>query len=197
MSPRGGKRPNAGRKPGSNAYGEPTVPVRIPRSQEPVIRDFLEALRQQRERNQFDQIVPLGKPVLDAPKLQRPLFLSRVPAGFPSPADDYVEARLDLNEHLVRHPAATFFVRVAGDSMSGAGIHCGDILVVDRAIEPIDKSIVVAALHGELTVKRLRRNNDKVRLEPENPDYPVIEIAEGEDLVIWGVVTSSIREFGR
>jgi len=171
--------------------------VRIPCSQEPVIRNFLAALRQQRERQEIDHVTPLAQPRSDAPRLERPLYLSTVQAGFPSPADDYVEARLDLNEHLVHHPAATFFVRVAGDSMTGAGIYCGDILVVDRAIEPVDKSIVVAALHGELTVKRLRRNNDRVRLEPENPDYPTIEIPEGEDLVIWGVVTSSIREFGR
>ncbi len=107
-----------------------------------------------------------------------------------------MDARLDLNERLVRHPAATFFVRVEGDSMIGAGIHSGDILVVDRSMEPTDRSIVVAVLNGELTVKRLWRKNGRVRLEPENPDYPVIEIAEGEELIIWGVVTSAIREFG-
>jgi len=197
MPPRGGKRPNAGRKPGSNAYGEPTVALRVPRSQEAVIRDFLSTLRQQRERGEIDPVTPLARPLPDAPGLERPLFLSKVPAGFPSPADDYVEAWLDLNERLVRHPAATFFVRVEGDSMTGAGIYSGDILVVDRSIEPVDRSIVVAALQGELTVKRLRRQEGKVRLEPENPDYPAIDVPEGEDLVVWGVVTSSIREFGR
>ena len=196
MPPRGGRRANAGRKPGSNAYGEPTVPLRVPSSQAPVIRDFLAQLRQHRERYGFDHIAPFARPLPDAPVLARPLFLSKVPAGFPSPADDYVDARLDLNERLVRHPAATFFVRVEGDSMIGAGIHSGDILVVDRSVEPTDRSIVVAVLNGELTVKRLWRKNGRVRLEPENPDYPVIEIVEGEELIIWGVVTSAIREFG-
>lgn len=196
MSPRGGKRVNAGRKPGSNVYGEPTVPLRVPRSQESVIRDFLAALRQQRERSGSDHATLLAQPLLDAPECACPLFLSKVSAGFPSPADDYTEARLDLNERLVRHPAATFFVRVEGDSMIGVGIHSGDILIVDRSIEPTDKSIVVAVLHGELTVKRLRRKHGRVRLEAENPDYPAIEIPEGEELVIWGVATSSIRDLG-
>ncbi|MBW1794943.1 MAG: translesion error-prone DNA polymerase V autoproteolytic subunit [Deltaproteobacteria bacterium] len=87
---------------------------------------------------------------------ERPLFMVPVAAGFPSPAEDYIEGKLDLNKHLIKHPAATFFVRVTGDSMVDAGIHPGDILIVDRAIEPADKKVVIAIIDGELTVKRIR-----------------------------------------
>ena len=105
-----------------------------------------------------------------------PIFLGRLPAGFPSPADDYLEGKLDLNRHLIKHPAATFFVRVTGDSMIGAGIHSGDLLVVDRSLEPADKNVVVAVLDGELTVKRLFKQNGILRLLPENLNYQPIEV---------------------
>ena len=122
-----------------------------------------------------------------------PIFLGRLPAGFPSPADDYLEGKLDLNRHLIKHPAATFFVRVTGDSMIGAGIHSGDLLVVDRSLEPADKHVVVAVLDGELTVKRLFKQNGIVRLLPENLNYQPIEIAPQQTIEIWGVVTSVIH----
>ncbi|MEG3640823.1 transcriptional repressor LexA [Magnetococcus sp. PR-3] len=125
-----------------------------------------------------------------------PLAGSRVAAGFPSPADDFVEAQLDLNQHLVKHPAATFFVRVSGDSMIDAGIHPGDILVVDRALEAESGQIVIAVLDGELTVKRLEKRSNKLFLMPENRAYPPIEVTEEADLVIWGVVTSTVHQFG-
>ena len=125
--------------------------------------------------------------------LPRPLFLSGVSAGFPSPADDYLDRKLDLNEHLVRNPAATFFVRVAGDSMTGAGINDNDILVVDRSLEPCNGSIVIAVVNGELTVKRLLKNKNSCRLAAENPDYPDLEIDEETPLEIWGVVTYAIH----
>lgn len=125
--------------------------------------------------------------------LERPLFLSQVPAGFPSPAEDYVEQKLDLNRHLIRHPAATYFVRVAGDSMIEAGIHSGDLLIVDRSLEPQDRNVVIAVLNGELTVKRFRRIKEKIFLFPENPQYAPIEIPEGSHLEIWGVVTTVIH----
>jgi DNA polymerase V len=126
----------------------------------------------------------------------RPLavFLSRVPAGFPSPADDYVERRLDLNEHLIRREASTFFVRVAGRSMEGAGIHDGDLLVVDRAVEPTDGAVVVAALDGELTVKRYRDRADGPALVPEHEGHAPIPIEPGQELVVWGVVRHVIHE---
>ena len=122
-----------------------------------------------------------------------PIFLGRLPAGFPSPADDYLEGKLDLNRHLIKHPAATFFVRVTGDSMIGAGIHSGDLLVVDRSLEPADKHVVVAVLDGELTVKRLSKQNGILRLLPENLNYQPIEITPQQTIEIWGVVTSVIH----
>jgi DNA polymerase V len=122
-----------------------------------------------------------------------PLFSGKVAAGFPSPADDYVEKNLDLNELLVQKPAATFFVRAQGESMLGAGIHPNDILVVDRSIEAVSGKIVICALNGELTVKRLARNNEQWQLKAENPDYPDIVIYEELDMVIWGVVTNVIH----
>ena len=128
-----------------------------------------------------------------SPGLARPLFLARVSAGFPSPAEDYIEGRLDLNKHLVKHPAATFFVRVAGDSMTGAGIHPGDILVVDRSLEPRDASVVIAVLDGELTVKRLSRRDGRLYLLPDNSLYRPLEVLEEMEFEVWGVVTSVIH----
>jgi len=121
------------------------------------------------------------------------LFETRVSAGFPSPAADYEEDKLDLNEHLIKHPAATFFVRTIGDSMVGAGIHCGDLLVVDRSLEPRDKSIVIAVVNGDLTVKRIRIKKTKITLEPENETYSVQEINENMEFEVWGVVTNVIH----
>jgi DNA polymerase V len=122
-----------------------------------------------------------------------PLFGGKVAAGFPSPADDYVEKTLDLNELLVQKPAATFFVRAQGESMLGAGIHPNDILVVDRSIEPVPGKIVICALNGELTVKRLVRAKGQWRLKAENPAYPDIALHEELEMVIWGVVTNVIH----
>ena len=122
------------------------------------------------------------------------LLEATVPAGFPSPAADYEQDQLDLNKHLVNNPAATFFVRVAGDSMIGAGIHHGDLLVVDRSLEPRDKSVVIAVLNGELTVKRIRMNNKKIALVPENPNYSPLEVAADTTFEVWGVVTSVIHK---
>jgi len=121
------------------------------------------------------------------------LLTERVAAGFPSPADDFLEGQLDLNEHLIRHPAATFFVRVTGDSMVGAGIHSGDMLIVDRALEPTDKKVVIAVVNGELTVKRLQKQRDRLILIPENDAYKPIIVEEGTDFEIWGVVTNVIH----
>lgn len=127
-------------------------------------------------------------------KYRQSLFEAGVSAGFPSPAADYEEGKLDLNELLIRHPAATFFVRAIGDSMIGAGIHSGDLLIVDRSIEPRDKSVVIAIINGELTVKRIRIHNRKIALEPENGNYPVQEINENMEFEVWGVVTSVIHK---
>ena len=122
-----------------------------------------------------------------------PLFTAKVAAGFPSPADDYVEKNLDLNELLVQKPAATFFVRAQGESMLGAGIHPNDILVVDRSLEAIPGKVVICAINGELTVKRLERVNEQWQLKAENPAYADIVIHDELELVIWGVVTNVIH----
>ncbi len=123
-----------------------------------------------------------------------PLYASKISAGFPSPADDYLELNLNLNQHLIKHPAATFFVRVEGDSMIGAGIHPGDLLIVDRSLKPINNKIVIAVLNGDLTVKRLKINDGRYILVPENKNFAPIQITQEMDFSIWGVVTSVIHE---
>lgn len=122
-----------------------------------------------------------------------PLFVARVSAGFPSPADDFIDKKLDLQELLVKHPASTFFVRVEGESMLHAGIHPGDILVVDRAVPAADQKIVIAALNGELTVKRIRKLKTQLFLVPDNPEFPPLEVTEEMQFEIWGVVTYVIH----
>jgi DNA polymerase V len=125
--------------------------------------------------------------------LPLPLFSGKVAAGFPSPADDFVEKSLDLNELMVKYPAATFFVRADGDSMIGAGIHSNDILVVDRSLRPTSGKVVICALNGELTVKRLKTQKGRMVLTAENPDYMDIVINPDMDAVIWGIVTHVIH----
>jgi DNA polymerase V len=115
-------------------------------------------------------------------------FQQPVSAGFPSPAEDYLEGKLDLNRHYIKNPAATFFVRVSGDSMTGAGIHNGDLLIVDRSLEPLPGRVVIAVINGEHTVKRLKREGDRLLLLAENADYAPIEVSEMQELHIWGVV---------
>jgi len=124
-----------------------------------------------------------------------PLFSSQPAAGFPTPGDDMVECALDLNDLLISNPTATFFVRVSGDSMEGARIFDGDVLVVDRSVEPKHDHIVVAAVYGELVVKRLRKSASELFLISENDEYKPIPIAEAEDCFIWGVVIGSARVF--
>lgn len=140
-----------------------------------------------------DLLITDVRPVSSETSLELPLAESEIKAGFPSPADDFMEDALDLNEHLIDHPSATFFVRVSGDSMVDAGIHDGDILIVDRALEPANGKVVIAVLDGQLSVKRLRKQNGNVSLEPENDDYGPLEITEENDLRIWGVVTRVIH----
>lgn len=164
----GGKREGAGRP-----RGESTKVIRVPESK-------IEAVKKLIQGDATNTI---------------PLYSSHVRAGFPSPADDYIEDVLDLNNYLIKHPATTFIVKVSGDSMKDVGITSGCLLLVDRSIEPVSGKIVVAALNDELTVKRLSINKNKVLLVAENSDYPVIEITDDLELVIWGVVTSMIQEF--
>lgn len=130
------------------------------------------------------------------PALSIPFYQSRISAGFPSPADDYIERTLDLNELCIQHPSATFFLRVQGESMIDAGILPDDVLVVDRSLQARCGDIVVAALHGELTVKQLELK-PRPRLLPCNPQYQPIVLPEGEHLDIFGVVTNVVRSLKR
>lgn len=168
--PRGGQRTGAGRPQGSGKFGEPTQAIRVPISQ---VERVLEWVQHQCYR--------------------LPFYHCAVAAGFPSPAESEMDGKLDLNELLIKHPAATFFVRVAGSSMIQAGIYHNDILVVDRSLEPISGRIVVAAVNGELTVKRLHRAGGRVQLLAENDAYAPIDITDGTELHIWGVVTNVIH----
>ena len=128
-------------------------------------------------------------------KVVCPLFTCGVSAGFPSPADEHIDRKLDLNELLIQNPVATFFVRVAGDSMKDAGINHGDILVVDRSLEAASGKIVIAIVNGELTVKRFVQNHISCQLVAANSGYPPVEITEDTDFSVWGVVTSVIHQF--
>jgi len=128
-----------------------------------------------------------------ATRLSRPLLMWRVSAGFPSPAEDYVEGRIDLNRDLIKHPLATFYIKVEGDSMINAGIHPGSLLVVDRAMEVHEGHIVVARIDDELCVKRYSVEDGQIYLVPENELYQPILITEAMDFEIWGRVIYSIQ----
>ncbi|MFW5719816.1 MAG: translesion error-prone DNA polymerase V autoproteolytic subunit [Candidatus Dojkabacteria bacterium] len=125
--------------------------------------------------------------------LKLPLFLNAIPCGFPSPADDYVDRDLDLNEYIVRHPASTFFLKAQGKSMIDASINEEDILVVDKSLEAKHNDIVIASLNGEFTIKRLVKQDGKVSLLPCNSDFNPVTVRPDDDLVIWGVVTHIIH----
>jgi DNA polymerase V len=166
MSPRGGKREGAGRP-----RGAPTKAVRLSLSE-------------------FESLAQLKQGV----NYKLPVFASKIQAGFPSPADDYIEGYLDLNQKFIQHPSSTFVLQAIGESMVDAGIFSGDWLLVDRSITPTDGRIVIAAVNGELTVKRLSKKAGKVQLLPANPQYEPIDITEENDMVIWGVVTLVLHE---
>ena len=139
--------------------------------------------------------VIIGPRVIDAGASLFSVLISPVPvaAGFPSPAQDYFDGRIDLNAHLIKDITSTFVVRVTGDSMEGAGISDGDELIVNRALEPKDGSVVIAVLDGELTVKRLRLTATGVVLQAENPKYPDIRVPALSELIIWGVATRCLH----
>ena len=166
---RGGRRIGAGRPEGTGKFGEKSVPIRIPISR---VDDVHKLVR--------------GQTLL-------PLYQCAVAAGIPSPAESEVDERLDLNDFLIKHPAATFFVRATGVSMINAGIHHNDLLIVDRSLEPAPGKIVIAVINGELTVKRLHRDGTKIQLIAENDAYLPIDITEDQDFRVWGVVTNVIH----
>ncbi|MBN1150046.1 translesion error-prone DNA polymerase V autoproteolytic subunit [candidate division WOR-3 bacterium] len=126
-------------------------------------------------------------------EIKIPCFEVKISAGFPSPAEDYAENKLDLNEFLIKHPSATFFIKVSGDSMVGAGINSGDILIVDRAEKPGNNRVVIAVIDGEFTVKRIHKKKEKIYLVPENAEYKPIEVKPEMNFEVWGVVTYVIH----
>ena len=189
---RGGKRTGAGRKQGSGQYGEPTKVVRIPESrieEVKMILQFPHKLKPEPGRTKIDQVLraDIGS------ERRQIMYSTLVAAGMPLPTEEYSEGKIDLNEHLLKNPEATFFVRVSGDSMIDAGIHPGDLMIVDRSLMPASGKVVIAVVNGELTVKRLFKENGKLFLMPENPNYPAIEITEDMAFMIWGVVTNVIH----
>ena len=191
----GGARAGAGRKKGQGRYGEPTKAIRVPVSRLDGVIDFVEALAERRKSAPVPELWPADvlRPTLDPAPVFTPLFAAGVSAGFPSPADDYVAESLDLNVHLIAHRDATFFLRAKGHSMTGAGIQDGDLLVVDRSLTPANRSVVIAVVDGEFTVKRLSKRGGKIRLLAENPDFAAIDFKDGQELQIWGVVTNVIH----
>lgn len=167
---KGGKRVGAGRPPGTGKYQEKTKAIRVPETE---VECILRCIQ-----HKFYRL---------------PLYHESISAGFPSPADGEVEDTLDLNEMLIKRPAATFFLRVSGSSMVNAGIHHNDILIVDRSLEPTHGKVVIASINGELTVKRLHCVGKKVQLLAENEAYAPIDISKDADFRIWGVVTNVIH----
>lgn len=185
----GGPRPGAGRPKGSGRYKEPTTAIRVPEGSIPQIKHYLSLYPD------VSDILPAMATADNIVKLEIPLFSSSVAAGFPSPAEDHIEDTLDLNDYMVERPDSTFMLRVEGESMKDAGILPNDILVVDRSLKAAHNKIVIAAIDGQLTVKKLFHRGGLIKLLPENPDYPEIELEQESDLVIWGVVIGSFRRF--
>jgi DNA polymerase V len=136
------------------------------------------------------------KPTHDT-KMTIPLYTSKVRAGFPSPAEEYIEAKLDLNVHLIPHPNSTYIVKIEGDSMTGAGIYSGDMAIVDRSLEPKNQDIVIAVVDQEITIKRLVKTKQGITLCAENPNFEPISFSNEQELTIWGVVVHTIRSMKR
>jgi len=195
-STRGGPREGAGRRVGSGKFREPTSVVRIPTSQEPVIKDFLAAYQKKRLNTDLDAVTDFELPTLHHVSVSLPLYSSKVSAGFPSPAEEHVEKRLDPNDFLIDQEDATFFVTIQGYSMMDVGLLPGDKAVVDRSKTANVGDIVLAVINGEFTIKTLAKNKSgQPRLMPANKDFKPIEITEEMQFEIWGVVTGSFRRF--
>jgi DNA polymerase V len=185
MSNHGGKREGAGRK---FIYNEKTKALRVPESRILEIKEYLKRTPKESEITHIREVDP-------STYIQIPLASDRVQAGFPSPAQDYVDKKLDLNEHLIRNADATFIVRVNSLSMLGVGIDINDELIVDRSLNAKHRDIVIALIDNEFTVKRLMIETNKQWLKTENPDFSDIYLQEGQELIIWGVVTRVIKNF--
>jgi len=187
-SNRGGFRLGAGRKSGSGLYGEQTKVIRVPRSSVSDIKKYINSFRS----SNVEEVSLAYKNTTHNPLV---LFEHKVPAGFPSPADDHVEKRLDLNEYLIKKSDATFFVKIKGDSMIDASINDGDIVIVDRSIQAKVGDIVLASVDGNFTIKTLSKYKLNPRLLPANDKYKPIEINDNTQFELWGVVTGAVRKF--
>jgi DNA polymerase V len=191
----GGKRPNAGRKTSASPYREKTSVIRVHNSIKPEVPVYLDSYKKKLFSNLDTSHMPQALP--NPPKQGRPIYSGKISAGqsrFPSPAQDYEQKFLDLNERYISNPPATFFFEVKGNSMEGAGIFEGDTVIVDRAVKPKSSSIIIADVDGEWMVKRLYKRGNVVKLLSENPEHAPIVLAEGQELVIFGVVMYVIHQ---
>jgi len=196
MNPDTEKKAKPGRPKGRNAYGESTVPIRIPKSK---VTQFTDYLKQYALKNSvgtidfYEHIIQVSAPDVS---VELPLYSSKVSAGFPSPCDDHIAKRLNIHDYLVDQEDATFLVTVIGLSMRDAGLLPKDVVVVDRSKNANIGNIILAVVNGEFTIKQLTlgKNGHPVLL-PANPDFKPIEIKDGMDFEIWGVVTGSIRKY--
>jgi DNA polymerase V len=179
----GGAREGAGRKP-----GRPTAFVRLPVE----VAELARRVAAVKSKGDIKEVFTLG----GTSAMRVPMMAWSAAAGFPSPAEDYVDRPLDFNELLIEHPAATFAIRIEGDSMTGAGIFPGDIAVVDRARTPVNGNVILALLDGSFTVKRYRKRSGAVWLQAENPAYPDLRLSDDSVFEVWGVITRSIRMLG-
>ena len=179
----GGAREGAGRKP-----GRPTAFVRLPVE----VAELARRVAAVKSKGDIKEVFTLG----GTSAMRVPMMAWSAAAGFPSPAEDYVDRPLDFNELLIEHPAATFAIRIEGDSMTGAGIFPGDIAVVDRARTPVNGNVILALLDGSFTVKRYRKRSGAVWLQAENPAYPDLRLSDESVFEVWGVITRSIRMLG-
>ena len=198
MSNRGGKRENAGRPRGQGPFGESTISIRIPQSQVSTINEILSAHQRKISAKHIPNVGDIYTPEVSENPVELPLFSTKVAAGFPSPADDYVEQRLDVSEFLIDHRDATFFVTIQGQSMIDVGLLPGDKVVVDRSKTPAIGDIVLAVVDREFTIKILDYGANKMpRLMPANSsgDYRPIYIRPDMQFEIFGVVTGSFRRF--
>lgn len=205
----GGKREGSGRKPNSGKFKEPTKAIRVPESYVDDLTTWLNEIAGNHESPQPDFPFPTHNfkdstlkpeafahillPEVSPALLAMPFYDCSVSAGFPSPTDDSFGLTMDLNKHLVQNAPATFFVRTSGESMLNAGINDGDLLVVDRSLIAKNNDIVIAAVDGDLTVKRLVHNNGRTILQAENPAFSNIELNGDMAVSLWGVVTNVIH----
>lgn len=181
----GGRREGAGRK---LEYNEPTKVIRVPESRIVEIKEYLKKKSNENEISDIRQVDPTTY-------VEIPLATERVQAGFPSPAQDYVENKLDLNQHLIKNETATFIVKVNSLSMINLGMDVGDELIVDRSLEAKHRDIVIALVDTDFTVKRLMIDEHERWLQAENPEFPDIHFQDGQELIIWGVVTRLLKKF--